>query len=608
MEDCSVSSTEQALKVCGGLSLTPSIVATKSIYNENTDNVYFCFKKKMPLTPAERQKRYRERLKQNNPIKWNEQKKKEAEKKRKDYKKISELSESEKALKRKIWRQLKQKHTQTHTDKPNKNSSRKIYKQRYYRITKENEKQKRKIAILKKKVDSLRKRVYRYKLLLTCQQNDRDENKENDEPSLPTTPTSPISKTESFIQQLKDVPSPEKHKVRRAILEKNILSECLTISYKNSKSNAERHILKNVVNNALVHKHKMKTRLGYCIGLKGRTRNTIKQENIKYAEFTSKIRDFYLQDDVSRATAGKKETKTVKKLKMQKRYLLDNITNLYNKFKQNTGINLSYTTFLRNKPFYVVSPKLSDRDTCVCKKHSNIEFKFASLKRLSALNGHKTVNDLVKSLVCNSNSQQCMYGQCTICKVKRITYDLTTITLDETVTWLNWSIKDVEYKKNNLIKKCKRNVKEIKTGTLQDLMMLFERDLQDFKIHLYNISHQYKMYKDVKDNLKTNEILLHCDFSENFTCKMFQEIQAVHFEASQYQISLHTSVIYQKNEKPQSYCTFSDATDHSPEAIWAHLKPILTNICEKSPEIDTLHVFFRWANHTVPAKEKLFFI
>lgn len=238
-----------------------------------------------------------------------------------------------------------------------------------------------------------------------------------------------------------------------------------------------------------------------------------------------------------------------------------------------------------------MSPKLSDRDTCVCKKHSNIEFKFASLKRLSALNGHKTVNDLVKSLVCNLNTQQCMYGQCTICKVRRITYDLTTITLDETVTWLNWSIKDVEYKKNNLIKKCKRNVKEIKTGTLQDLMMLFERDLQDFKIYLYNIRHQYKMYKDVKDNLKTNEILLHCDFSENFTCKMFQEIQAVHFGASQYQISLHTSVIYQKNKKPQSYCTFSDATDHSPEAIWAHLKPILTNICEKSPEIDTLHVF-----------------
>ncbi|CAG4944470.1 unnamed protein product [Parnassius apollo] len=117
----------------------------------------------MPLTSAERQKRYRERLKQNNPIKWNEEKKKDAEKKRRNYKKISELSETEKVIRRKIWRQLKQKQL-NHNDKTDKNSSRKIYKERYYRITKENKKQKRKIDILKKHVDSLRKRVYRYKL------------------------------------------------------------------------------------------------------------------------------------------------------------------------------------------------------------------------------------------------------------------------------------------------------------------------------------------------------------------------------------------------------------------------------------------------------------
>ncbi|CAG5025826.1 unnamed protein product [Parnassius apollo] len=226
----------------------------------------------MPLTSAERQKRYRERLKQNNPIKWNEEKKKDAEKKRRNYKKISELSETEKVIRRKIWRQLKQKQL-NHNDKTDKNSSRKIYKERYYRITKENKKQKRKIDILKKHVDSLRKRVYRYKLLLTCQQNYRDDCKENVEPSLPTTPTSSILKTESFIQQLKDVPSPEKDKIRKVILEKNILSECLTNSYKNAKSNAERNILKNVVSNAVVQEHKMKTRLGYCIGLKGSSKS-----------------------------------------------------------------------------------------------------------------------------------------------------------------------------------------------------------------------------------------------------------------------------------------------------------------------------------------------
>lgn len=56
----------------------------------------------MPLTSAERQKLYRERLKENNPEKWEDNKKKDAEEKRKNYKKISELSETDKTARRKI--------------------------------------------------------------------------------------------------------------------------------------------------------------------------------------------------------------------------------------------------------------------------------------------------------------------------------------------------------------------------------------------------------------------------------------------------------------------------------------------------------------------------
>lgn len=133
--------------------------------------------------------------------------------------------------------------------------------------------------------------------------------------------------------------------------------------------------------------------------------------------------------------------------------------------------------------------------------------------------------------------------------------------------------------------------KDMKQGRLRDLIAKFEQELKEFKIHLFNISHQYQMYKNLKDSLESNEIILHCDFSENFTCKMHTEIQAVHFGASQFQISLHTSIVYQKNKKPQCYCTFSDSTNHSPEAIWAHLKPVLTHITRQSPEIDSIHIF-----------------
>ena len=63
----------------------------------------------MPLTPAERQRNYRERMKSNKPEIWEERKKKEAEYKREKYLKISQLSERDKEKRRKQWRDLKNK-------------------------------------------------------------------------------------------------------------------------------------------------------------------------------------------------------------------------------------------------------------------------------------------------------------------------------------------------------------------------------------------------------------------------------------------------------------------------------------------------------------------
>ena len=45
------------------------------------------------------------------------------------------------------------------------------------------------------------------------------------------------------------------------------------------------------------------------------------------------VKDFYVRDDVSRITAGKKETVTKSKVKEQKRFLLDSMKNLHSKFK-----------------------------------------------------------------------------------------------------------------------------------------------------------------------------------------------------------------------------------------------------------------------------------
>lgn len=56
-------------------------------------------------------------------------------------------------------------------------------------------------------------------------------------------------------------------------------------------------------------------------------------------------------------------------MKKQNRILLNTIEKLFEKLRlENTKTQLSYTTFCRLMPFWVVMPKENDRETCACKQ------------------------------------------------------------------------------------------------------------------------------------------------------------------------------------------------------------------------------------------------
>lgn len=139
-------------------------------------------------------------------------------------------------------------------------------------------------------------------------------------------------------------------------------------------------------------------------------------------------------------------------------------------------------------------------------------------------------------------------------------------------------------------KTTKKYTKEIIDGTVEKLTNEFLKDIKTFKTHYYNIKHQQKAFRNRIENLKIDEVVLVCDFSENYACKQAEEIQSVHFGASRNQISLHTCVLYEKNKNPMSICTISPENDHGPGAIWAHLDPILKYINSKLI-VKTIHIF-----------------
>nr|CAI5864957.1 unnamed protein product [Callosobruchus analis] len=103
--------------------------------------------------------------------------------------------------------------------------------------------------------------------------------------------------------------------------------------------------------------------------------------------------------------------------------------------------------------------------------------------------------------------------------------------------------------------------------------------LKRLKVHNYNIKVQYQSYTNAVDGLKENEIVLHIDFSENYCCKYFEEIQSHHFGGSRRQVTLHTGVMCRNNNS------------YDPAAIWAHLHPILTEKKIQNPGVTAIHFF-----------------
>ena len=293
---------------------------------------------------------------------------------------------------------------------------------------------------------------------------------------------------------------------------------------------------------------------------------------------------------MSRTTAGTKETVPTKKIKKQKRYLLSDMKTLYTKFNRLHRNGISYTTFTRYRPFYVLKPTEVTRNTCLCKQNTNIELKSTKLRQFNLIE-EKDPHKLYTHIVCDKSNYKCMYNLCNDCK--SLTVPMKEFNKNDEVKWeKQLTTKETRQKKRGgeqISVPVQITSKVTVNGTLGELTKEFHDEMKLLKKHVFNIKMQNKAYADVKTNLQSNEAIIHADFSENFACKLAAEVQSFHFGGSRNQVSLHTGIMYTSQEKPLPFATVSPNREHGPAAIWAHLKPILEN---KVPRCQYCGLFF----------------
>lgn len=353
--------------------------------------------------------------------------------------------------------------------------------------------------------------------------------------------------------------------VKRTLVFPFAMKDALKEKYKSSIKKAKKS-WNEIIHSFVFKEYKLASKTRKEIGLHITASNRQKEVMEKRRKLDQDILRFLERDENSRITTGIKQTITVRKVRKQKRLLNASLQDLHQRYVLETKAQISYSSFCRRRPFWIIAPKESDRETCVCKIHANTQFMADALAKRGIIETNK-LHVLAEKIACNTENIACMYGNCLACKEINMSCFKENkhqkIDYNEEIRWLQWMTK----KEERVIKEEKKSitvtVKEEIKGNGSDLTDTFCDQMVRFKVHTVNIWNQLTYYRKQRASLKENEGMIHIDFSENYQTKLGQEIQSMHFGGSHAQVTFHTGVAFNGNNSAVKYfCTLSDSMEH----------------------------------------------
>jgi len=462
----------------------------------------------MPLSAAEKQRRYRQKrdLEPERRIDYLEKQKQkyiddlEVGKK----KHIAKINERDKRQLRKLWRKKKAEyrkgrkeqvkklqclptpesspsHTPQHETNQRGQHMSKEKKRNIAKCYRDNSKLRDQLEKQKQLNRNLRKKLTRVKQVKTEKQSD-----------------TPKTKTRKLLRNFRTGNNnTQREKVKRTLFHHFTLTEELRNKYKGG-SNSAKSSLASILRGKLIRKYNVVSSIRRDLGFFSGSRKSEKIGGFKL-RIKRKIQQYYDRDDNSRLTSGMKETVTKNKVKHQKRVLLHTIEGLHNKFlMENENEKISYTSFSRLRPFWVLPPKESDRATCICKQHENMQFLSESLYKNQLL----ITSDLYKlahSFSCDTKNLDCMYGRCSECK--EIEIPMKDVDQNREVTWLKWQTVKEKRMVKNVEKEVSFTVKVEESGDIAGLVDVFSKEMVRFKQHFFNVANQIDHYRQLKEKL-----------------------------------------------------------------------------------------------------------
>ena len=292
---------------------------------------------------------------------------------------------------------------------------------------------------------------------------------------------------------------------------------------------------------------------------------------------------------------GKKDCLTVRdknglKIKAQKRLMLGSLRELYNLYKDDDKTpKVGFSTFAALRPKQCVLAGSSGTHTvCICTYHQNPALIISALD-LPGL----TVTDLLDHAVCDVANRDCMMQACDDCPREEGVQAFLRLVMSEDTGGDEEDYGDDEIRYRQWISTDRCTLKEI-IESRDDCLISLSRQISELTKHHYRAKAQSAYFAHLKESVEAGEVVVHGDFSENYSFIVQDAAQGFHWDNSQ--CTLHPFVVHWREEESdstchQSYCFISDGTKHNTAMVHAFLRRLIPEIRGKVQRLKKIHYF-----------------
>lgn len=274
------------------------------------------------------------------------------------------------------------------------------------------------------------------------------------------------------------------------------------------------------------------------------------------------VLNFFEDDDISRAMPGQRDFVSVKtgnkRLAVQKRLLMMTLREAFNRFNEvYVNVKIGFSSFASLRPRQCKLLTITGtHNVCVCTTHENVNLILHSLKKYNVLNDLKT---LTNRLLCENKTTHCHLRRCKNCPDTSVLEDSLLKQLEENF------VEKLSFEQWVTTDRC-----DLETIVKQtdDFVTFFSSKLESLIPHDFVKTEQSNFLKTTKQNLQDGEFLAICDFSENYSFVLQDEVQSHHWNVQQ--ATIHPFVIYYTENmqiKHFSFIIISEELRHDSVAV-----------------------------------------